>query len=334
MGSDGTISGTPTVSGTFNYTVTVKDSGGNSGTFNCSITVTAAAPTVACPTVSAFKGVAIASVTLTGTGGAGAPYTFTANGLPSGLTLSSSGTISGTPTVTGTFSYALTVKDKNGTVGTVNCTITVSASSTPACKVYGQASPPYMTYQDTGAGISSLTVNTNANNNFNVTVSPAPTGTTFSPTVPSQPYAMPAGEVIRFPQPTTSLVTVTASRINSSKSAQLTVTATNAAGATVTCDPISTVVNSLSWTSGFTGIQTFSSLPQNDHVIEIANGTPGLKYLAVLVNGVPFIEWNLSDGQSVTVDVSSAMNSGTGNTIMLIGLGSSSSASAQVTISQ
>jgi hypothetical protein len=39
MSSSGMISGTPTVSGTFPYTVTVTDSCGNKGTFNCSVTV-------------------------------------------------------------------------------------------------------------------------------------------------------------------------------------------------------------------------------------------------------------------------------------------------------
>ena len=33
------ISGTPTVSGTFPYTVTVTDSAGNKDSFNCSVTV-------------------------------------------------------------------------------------------------------------------------------------------------------------------------------------------------------------------------------------------------------------------------------------------------------
>jgi hypothetical protein len=39
ISSAGVISGTPQASGTFNYTVTVTDSGGNVGTSNCSVTV-------------------------------------------------------------------------------------------------------------------------------------------------------------------------------------------------------------------------------------------------------------------------------------------------------
>ena len=132
MSSTGTISGTPTVSGTFNYTVTVTDSGGNKGTFNCSVTV--APPPIAanCVTITAVQGVTITPVTMTATGGTGTGYTFSASGLPSGLTMSSTGTISGTPTVSGTFNYTVTVTDSGGNKGTFNCSVTVS-SSLPAC---------------------------------------------------------------------------------------------------------------------------------------------------------------------------------------------------------
>ncbi len=129
MSSSGTISGTPTVSGTFNYTVTVTDSGGNKGTFNCSVTV--APPPIAanCVTITAVQGVTITPVTMTATGGTGTGYTFSASGLPSGLTMSSSGTISGTPTVSGTFNYTVTVKDSAGDTGTFHCSVTVGTTA-------------------------------------------------------------------------------------------------------------------------------------------------------------------------------------------------------------
>jgi len=128
ISSSGTISGTPTVSGTFNYTVTITDSKGNKGTVNCTITVSAPPPVKStCVCSSGQEGVAITPVTMVGSGGVGGPYTFTATGLPAGVTISSSGTISGTPTVSGTFNYTVTVTDSAGNKGTVNCTITVSA---------------------------------------------------------------------------------------------------------------------------------------------------------------------------------------------------------------
>ena len=96
-----------------------------------SCSTTPGAPTASCVVINAVKGFAITPVTMTATGGAGGPYTFFATGLPAGLTMSTSGTISGTPTVTGTFNYTVTVKDKNGVSGSVNCSLTVGVG--PVC---------------------------------------------------------------------------------------------------------------------------------------------------------------------------------------------------------
>lgn len=126
MSTGGTLSGTPTVSGTFNYSVTITDKCGNKGTLNCSVTVL---PPVSanCVTINAVKGVAITPVTMVGSGGCGSPYTFSASGLPTGLSMAPNGTISGTPTVTGTFSYTVTVTDSCGNKGTINCSVTVGS---------------------------------------------------------------------------------------------------------------------------------------------------------------------------------------------------------------
>ncbi|HLH18216.1 MAG TPA: putative Ig domain-containing protein [Bryobacteraceae bacterium] len=129
ISSTGTISGTPVVSGTFNYTVTIKDSAGNTGAIHCSVTVAAPpAITANCAAISATQGVSIAPVTMSASGGVGGPYTFSASGLPAGLTMSSSGTISGTPTLSGTFSYTVTIKDAAGNTGTIHCSVTVAAA--------------------------------------------------------------------------------------------------------------------------------------------------------------------------------------------------------------
>ncbi|WP_437179724.1 beta strand repeat-containing protein [Pelotalea chapellei] len=128
MAADGTISGTPTVSGTFTYTVTVKDKNANSGTFNCSVTVNPP-PSAICVSITAVQGVAITPVVMTASGGVGGPYVFTATGLPAGITMALNGTISGTPTVSGTFTYIVTVTDKNGNSGANNCSIIVKIPS-------------------------------------------------------------------------------------------------------------------------------------------------------------------------------------------------------------
>jgi hypothetical protein len=130
LSTQGVISGTPAESGTFSYLVTIKDKDGNTGTLNCSVTVLTR-PSATCVQINAVQGVAITPVTLAGTGGAGGPYTFTATGLPAGLTLSAQGELSGTPAVTGTFSYIVTIRDKNGNTGTLNCSVTVTPP--PSC---------------------------------------------------------------------------------------------------------------------------------------------------------------------------------------------------------
>jgi hypothetical protein len=83
-------------------------------------------PVASCVDITAVQGVALTPMSLIGSGGAGAPYTFTAVGLPMGLSISSTGTISGTPATSGTASYTVTVKDKDGNSGTLSCSVNVN----------------------------------------------------------------------------------------------------------------------------------------------------------------------------------------------------------------
>ena len=119
LGSDAALSGTPTVSGTFNFTVTVTDSTGGSGpaTASRAVTLVIDLPTITISPSLLPGGTGGQSYTqnISASGGI-APYSYsiTAGALPSGLSLGSSGALSGTPTVSGTFNFTVTATDSTG----------------------------------------------------------------------------------------------------------------------------------------------------------------------------------------------------------------------------
>nr|WP_193725440.1 putative Ig domain-containing protein [Xanthomonas campestris] len=114
LASNGTLSGTATVEGSFNFTVTATDA--NTFTASQAYAVTVAGPNLALPASSlpaGTAGQAYAATIAPATGGT-APYSYalTAGALPSGVVLdAATGTLSGTPTVSGTFNFTLTVTD-------------------------------------------------------------------------------------------------------------------------------------------------------------------------------------------------------------------------------
>ncbi|HET8661998.1 MAG TPA: proprotein convertase P-domain-containing protein [Micromonosporaceae bacterium] len=79
-------------------------------------------------------GTAITPVSHTASGGT-SPYTFTGSGLPPGLSLSSAGTVSGTPTTAGTYTVTVTATDSSSPAktGSTSYTWTVNPQSTPGC---------------------------------------------------------------------------------------------------------------------------------------------------------------------------------------------------------
>ncbi len=114
LGSDGTISGTPTTEGAFSFTVRVVDAAESTATRDLSMTVFGPLSVVAATLGDGLTGVAY-SQSLAAQGGS-APYSWSvaAGSLPGGLTISSTGMISGFPALGGTYLFTARVQDAEG----------------------------------------------------------------------------------------------------------------------------------------------------------------------------------------------------------------------------
>ena len=130
-----TLSGTPTQSGTFNFTVTAIDhSTGTGAPFSITqnYTLTASQPAISMTPAAAPTGIVgtAYTVTVAASGGA-APYSYkiTSGSLPPGLALSSSGTLSGTPTGAGSFNINILATDQNGSTGAQSYTVQIASAT-------------------------------------------------------------------------------------------------------------------------------------------------------------------------------------------------------------
>jgi GH25 family lysozyme M1 (1,4-beta-N-acetylmuramidase) len=126
--STGVISGTPTAAGSFTVPVTVTLSGGTSSTV--SFVWDVAGTTITFP-AQANQSTSIGTplslqVSATDTNSGSTP-TYTATGLPAGLSISSAGLISGWPSTAGTYNVKITAKDGLGSTASVSFTWAVKA---------------------------------------------------------------------------------------------------------------------------------------------------------------------------------------------------------------
>jgi hypothetical protein len=140
LSSGGTVSGTPTAAGTYTFTAQSQDTA-----TLCSVTKQFTV-VISCPSISVSPGSLTAgtvgsaySQTISASGGSGGyTYSKSAGTLPGGLTLSSAGLLSGTPTVSGTFTFTVTGTDIYNCTGSqayslvITCTgVALSPSSLP-----------------------------------------------------------------------------------------------------------------------------------------------------------------------------------------------------------
>ena len=188
-----TLSGTPTAGGTFNFTIRATDNSIGTGplTRDQAYTVTLAPPTISVsPTTipNGTRGTAY-SQTLTANGGT-APRTWSVSSgaLPAGLTLSTAGVVSGTPTATGSFTFVARAQDSStGTgapyAGTRSYTFSIAeilpvANAVSATVAYGSTANP-ITLNITGGPATSVAV---AANGTRGTATAVGTSITYTPT--------------------------------------------------------------------------------------------------------------------------------------------------------
>ncbi|MDR3741939.1 MAG: MBG domain-containing protein, partial [Terracidiphilus sp.] len=112
------------------------------------------APSITSANNTAFTYGTAGSFSVTATGYPAPTFSVTAGTLPSGVTLSSAGALSGTPTASGTFTITITASNGIGTNATQSFTLTVNkvqltVTASAAAKTYGAANPTF-TYTMTG----------------------------------------------------------------------------------------------------------------------------------------------------------------------------------------
>jgi hypothetical protein len=119
LDSNGRVTGTPAAGGTYSFIVRATDANGCTGDQSYILT------SIECPDITlnpaSLPSARVAtpySQTITATGGV-APYTFSMfETLPAGLTLSSTGLLSGTPTISGRLNnFLIVATDANGCIG-------------------------------------------------------------------------------------------------------------------------------------------------------------------------------------------------------------------------
>jgi hypothetical protein len=164
----------------------------------------------------------------------------------------------------------------------------------PACPLQVFPGPPtqvQVTISDTGSGLQSILVT--KSENADTVVPPFSVGTTSS-------------------------IVATATKIDQSQRSRVEMLVADLAGNEAICDPILTM---LVRDSKGAVEETHSDVPFIEDKITVMNGTPGLKRLVVTVNGTKFKAKDLSDGETVLLDISSAMQPGENNVVTLKGNG-------------
>jgi sugar lactone lactonase YvrE len=174
LSAAGVISGTATATGTYPFVAEVMDTGTPQHTASRQLSITVVAPvaiTTPAPALPEGGAGALYTQAFTATGGV-PPYTWTSTGaLPPGLTLSSTGTLSGVPTTGGTYNFTVRASDSIGLVASMPYTVVITNTvpagaqlqfvSQPTTPTAGQTISPAIQVQilnATGAAVPDVPV--------------------------------------------------------------------------------------------------------------------------------------------------------------------------------
>ncbi|MCU0124384.1 putative Ig domain-containing protein [Pseudomonas vlassakiae] len=181
--SAGVFSGTPSGSGTFNFSISSTDQYGATGSNSYTVTIAAPSISLAPATLPNGNYGAPYSQAVSASGGT-APYSFavTSGALPSGLSLSAAGVISGTPTNTTPANFTITATDSLTFTGARAYSVTIDAPAPVAGNVslivMANSSSNPVTLALSGGPAASVAI---ASNPSNGVASVTGTSITFTP---------------------------------------------------------------------------------------------------------------------------------------------------------
>lgn len=189
-----TILGTPTTIGTSTFTIQVVDSAGSSVSRTLSITINPPLPlSVATHSLpQGTVGIAYPNTTLQASSGT-PPYSWSlTNGttLPPGLSLSSAGVISGTPTAMGSFPFSVEVTDSSSPQQMANASlsITINPSSSGNSELSGSYAFLVSGFTVTGGYNSVIAGSFSADGNGNITGGLLDSNSNGGPATIGQPF--------------------------------------------------------------------------------------------------------------------------------------------------
>lgn len=154
LATNGTVSGTPTVSGSYNFNVAIQDTTLKIpvGTHQYTLVITSNLAATPGPLPFGIVGVdyknGTSTISIPAPTGGSTPYTYApqdAGALPPALTLNTNGTITGTPTASGTYTFTVNITDNNSNTVSGPYTIKVypALAATPGPLPYGVVGVAY-----------------------------------------------------------------------------------------------------------------------------------------------------------------------------------------------